>query len=210
MKRNFHLLVLILIGALMYSCAPGSLFGKRTEPVKTARKEIKPQMPAPKPEPLRESPLSKPGPVLKEAREKVLKGGYEEALDVYRSAMARGGKEISRNPYLEILEWVRDGADRAYEEKDYAQAGHAYGLLSLNYPEAARLSFNQAYLAAKISFCSKTLTEEGLAEYREGNLEKALLKWKSALRFDPGNEEARKASETASIQLKNLKKPLTP
>jgi len=208
MKRLYLLVLLMAVSGLLFSCVHTGrpLFQKPQKPVQTAKKESRPQIPPPKPVPAKEKEPPRPELVLKEARECVLKGDYEEAFDLYRAALAGDPGAASRNPYLEIFEWMREGADGAYEKQDCARAGSAYGLLSINYPDAGNLSFSQGYLKERIKYCSKTLTEEGLAEYREGNLEKALLKWRSALKFDPGNEEARKASETTGVQMKNLKK----
>jgi len=52
--------------------------------------------------------------------------------------------------------------------------------------------------------CSNSLMEQGLLEYRRGNLESAIRKWKEIVAFDPGNKEAKKSIETATAQLRTL------
>jgi hypothetical protein len=46
--------------------------------------------------------------------------------------------------------------------------------------------------------------EEGLERYREGNLGEAVLIWKKILKFNPDFAEAKRAIETASIQIDSL------
>jgi tetratricopeptide (TPR) repeat protein len=203
MRRAFALPVLLALAVITSSCAHPGFFPWKArsvpaKPVQTVKKE-----PISKPEIKPEPP--KPEAFLKGAKEEALKGDYDAALASYKSALAKAPAE-SKNPYLEIFEWIKEGGDRAYEKKDFAEAGYAYSLISSNYPDGDGLSFGKGFLKERVAACSKALTEEGLAEYRKGNLDTAVLKWKSVLKFDPENEEAKKASETAKIQLKNLKK----
>lgn len=46
--------------------------------------------------------------------------------------------------------------------------------------------------------------DQGLQEYRRGELDRAIRTWKSILSFNAGHSEARKAIETATIQKKSL------
>ena len=55
-------------------------------------------------------------------------------------------------------------------------------------------------------YCRESLTKAGLAEYRKGNLEKAIAVWESLLVFDPDNAEIKKAVETAKTQLNEILK----
>jgi hypothetical protein len=54
--------------------------------------------------------------------------------------------------------------------------------------------------------CKKFLFENGLQQYRSGNLNQAISLWKSILVFDPENQEIKKAVDMASLQSKNLQK----
>jgi hypothetical protein len=53
--------------------------------------------------------------------------------------------------------------------------------------------------------CSDRLSRLALTQYRQGNLTAAISLWKSILEFEPGNAGAKKAIDTASTQLKNLR-----
>jgi hypothetical protein len=66
--------------------------------------------------------------------------------------------------------------------------------------------FTKAELQANVDKVSGALMENGLVEYRKGNLESAIVVWKSILAYDPSHEEALKSVQTATKQLENLKK----
>jgi tetratricopeptide (TPR) repeat protein len=55
-----------------------------------------------------------------------------------------------------------------------------------------------------ILLSSEKLMEKGLEMYREGNLGEAVLIWKKILKFNPDFAEAKRAIETASIQIDSL------
>ena len=57
----------------------------------------------------------------------------------------------------------------------------------------------------KLNFCSDQLMAKGLAAYRAGDMQQAIDFWTALLVFDPERIEAKKAIETSSIQLRNLK-----
>jgi len=48
------------------------------------------------------------------------------------------------------------------------------------------------------------MMEQGLEEYRRGSLESAIRKWKVLLTIRPGHQEAKKALDTATVQLQTL------
>jgi hypothetical protein len=48
------------------------------------------------------------------------------------------------------------------------------------------------------------MMEQGLVEYRNGKLENAIMKWKDLLAINPDHQEAKKACDTATIQLQSL------
>jgi len=70
-------------------------------------------------------------------------------------------------------------------------------------------TMSKAGLQGSIDKVTSYLMEKGLADYREGRLEKAIATWRKILAYDPTNEEANKSVKTATTQLENLKK-LTP
>ena len=54
--------------------------------------------------------------------------------------------------------------------------------------------------------CRVQLTRDGLDLYRQGKLKEAIAIWQGLLEFDPDNIEIRKAVDTATEQLKTIKK----
>ena len=48
--------------------------------------------------------------------------------------------------------------------------------------------------------------EQGLEEYRRGKLESAIKRWKELLAISPGHQEAKKALDTATVQLQTLQR----
>jgi tetratricopeptide (TPR) repeat protein len=101
---------------------------------------------------------------------------------------------------------------KALAAKDYAEAGKITGLLLKNLDSfkglgapAERGASDRKDLAESLRGGSSGLTNNGLAEYRKGNLEKAMAIWADLLAFDPDNAEIKKAVETAKAQLGLLK-----
>jgi hypothetical protein len=68
------------------------------------------------------------------------------------------------------------------------------------------LSYNAGSLDTGIKTCQKTLFEEGLEQYRSGNMSQAISVWRNILTFDPENLEVRKAMDRAIRQVWNLEK----
>jgi len=108
------------------------------------------------------------------------------------------------------LESIKISGDRAFERSDFALAGCAYEIVLKHVSSLTRLngspSFNRENLTAKIRRCKKLLFENGLEQYRSGNLEQAISIWKSILAFDPENQEVKKVVDMATLQLRNLQK----
>lgn len=147
---------------------------------------------------------------LGRARSAMASGAYKEAIDIYSAAYNRNpGNEDLLDTYTEALETVKVTADRAFENQDFAKAGELYSTLSHSgigqKPLQGELSFDADYLDKRIRACAKMLIELGIVKYRAGDLEKAIAIWKKVLVFDPADQEARTAIETAKIQLQNLK-----
>lgn len=57
----------------------------------------------------------------------------------------------------------------------------------------------------RMNSCSDQLMAKGLAAYRVGQMQEAIDNWSALLVFNPERTEAKKAIETCSIQLRNLK-----
>jgi len=136
-------------------------------------------------------------------------GDLQKALDSYRAMCARYSKDKTLlRSYVKTIQDIRNMADRAFEEEDFALAGRFYHVLLSNYSHfkgfVQLLSFDRESLNARIADCSKFLTKKGLEQYRKGDLANAISTWKYILVFDPSNVEIKRAINTASIQLKNL------
>ena len=139
----------------------------------------------------------------------IVQGDYKSAMDVYADA----GRKYPDHPalssnYHKTIEDIHRAADDAFTREDFASSGRAYFVLLKNYPNyqelIPELSFDKGFLHARSEDCRSHLLQGALADYRKGNLAKAISIWKSILAFDPNNSGIAKAIDTATIQLKNL------
>lgn len=135
---------------------------------------------------------------------------YEKAIGIYQAALKDyPGEKSLRAGYAAAVGEIKALADTAFAAHDYASAGKLDRLLLKNLASfegletAASLSGDD--LAETLKLCSFCLTNRGLAEYRKGNLEKAIAVWEELLVFDAENMEIKKAVETAKAQLAKLK-----
>lgn len=134
---------------------------------------------------------------------------FRKAIDICKEMYKRYPQDPAvQSGYIRTLESIKTRGDRAFEERDFARAGCVYEIVlksvfwvsSLN----GSFSFSKEGLIAKIRSCKKILFENGLKQYRSGNLNQAIALWKSILIFDPENEEIKKAVDMATVQVKNL------
>lgn len=197
--RRLHLgLLAVLSTVYICSCAVNHV----APPARPAR--ISPALASPERRPA-PKPVFNAGAVVSEAQDDISKGRYEEAFNLYREALnAHPGNRKLVSGYDTGLHTVRKIADMAFEKTDCAAAGGLYRLLVRDAHPAAPAEDGR--LRERIGYCSRTLTERGLASYRKGDLQMAIASWDSVLKFDPDNAEVRKALDTARIQLKNLSK----
>jgi tetratricopeptide (TPR) repeat protein len=142
-------------------------------------------------------------------RQHIETGEYQKAIDEYRSEYAkRPQDQVLVKEYVKGLEDIKAAADGALKKEDYVSAGKAYKVLQKNYPEfkgfSTMLSFDRAYLNAKLTTCRDALSKKGFQEYRQGNLNEAISLWQGYLVIDPTNGDIKKALNTAKIQQKNL------
>ncbi|OGD22365.1 MAG: hypothetical protein A2Y70_01695 [Candidatus Aminicenantes bacterium RBG_13_64_14] len=137
-------------------------------------------------------------------------GRYDKALAVYQAGLKEypGNKTLGA-AYAGAVDELEAIGRKALAARDYALAGRVDALLLRNFASfdglAARPGVSREKLAEAIELCRSSLTKNGLAEYRKGNLEKAISTWESLLTFDPKNAEIRKAVETAKAQLAKIK-----
>ena len=113
-----------------------------------------------------------------------------------------------RSSYVKTLESIKQRADQTFERNDLATAGFIYEALSKSIPSATplaqSLSFDREGLIKKTGSCQKILFQNGLEQYRSGNLNQAVSIWKGILAFDPEDQETKKAVDMAVLQIKNL------
>jgi hypothetical protein len=138
------------------------------------------------------------------------RGQFREALNEYKSLHARfpeDGKITAS--YRETVGSIMAGAETEYLRGNVAAAGRGYRILCDSYPDfsafAASLSFDRAALRGKMDQCVNQLTNEGLQQYRRGEIKQAIALWRGILTFDPDNIEIRKAIDNAAAQDRTLR-----
>ncbi len=136
---------------------------------------------------------------------------FQGGIDIYKSLIQQYPSDSAvRNSYLNLLESIKRQADFDFERKDLAAAGRSYRILLKNHSSINHLkrflSYKAGLLKARIETCRKILFEEGLQQYRSGDLTRAISTWRDILSFDPENQEVKKATDKAVFQSKNLKK----
>jgi tetratricopeptide (TPR) repeat protein len=136
-------------------------------------------------------------------------GEFQRAIDICEEIYQKYPRDRTvRSGYIRTLESIKNSGDQAFEKNDFEMAGWIYQLLLKRVSSVTQLndpfSFGREGLAAKIEYCKKILFENGLEEYRSGNLDQAISIWKMILTFDPKNQEVKRAVDMATLQLKNL------
>ncbi len=158
--------------------------------------------------------------IIKSCRVQLAHLQAEEALQTNDFAQALGSlkalvETYPRDPealaeYVQMSVEIEKRARLALSKENYALAGRAFFILSQNMGHlenlALALPFSRLSLEDGIKTCRLHLTRKGLEQYRKGKLEEAISIWKDLLAFDPANLEIQKAIETATEQLKKLKK----
>jgi tetratricopeptide (TPR) repeat protein len=138
-------------------------------------------------------------------------GKFQRAIDICKEIYPKYPQDSTvRSIYIKTLESIKSSGDRAFERSDFSLAGCVYEILLKNFSSVSHLngsfSFNREGLTEKIRNCKKILFENGLEQYRSGNLKQAISLWKSILAFDPENQEIKKVVDMATLQFKNLQK----
>jgi tetratricopeptide (TPR) repeat protein len=138
-------------------------------------------------------------------------GEFQKAIDICNEIFRNHPRDsaVCSNT-TKTLESIKISGDRAFERSDFALAGCAYEIV-LKYVSTVTqwngsFPFDNKGLAARTKYCKKILFENGLEQYRSGNLDQAISIWKSILAFDPENQEVKKVVDMATLQLRNLQK----
>jgi len=149
-------------------------------------------------------------PAEKQARSCLKSGDVQKGIDIYKGLIQQYPRDtMVRYSYERLLESIKDQADLDFQRKDFASAGRTYRILLKNYSSLSHfepvLSYNSRLLNTGVETCRRILFEDGLEQYRSGNLSQAISVWESILTFDPGNLEVKKALSRAIRQVRNLK-----
>lgn len=149
----------------------------------------------------------------REFQKELRAGDPAKALGAYLAGFKQyPGDKSLRAAYARSVSEIRAIGAKALTAKDFALAGKINGLLLGNIASvealggpAERGAADTRELTEALRVCASGLTNRGLAEYRKGDLEKAIATWSDLLTFDPGNAEIKKAVETAKAQLARLR-----
>lgn len=147
----------------------------------------------------------------RQSQQSLLAGDFQKAVDFNKASF----QEYNNDPNLaadfrKTLEDIKRLADEASAKEDFASAGKAYSVLGKNYSFYEKVAqppaFSSGSLEEGLKKCRTRLTQKGLEQYRKGNLAEAISLWQGILLFDPDNIEIKKAVDTATQQLKKLRK----
>jgi len=135
---------------------------------------------------------------------------YEQVSSLLQEALkASPGEPRLKKQIEKLLVELKSSGDSSLADLDFAQAGEYYSLAKKNWSKfkgyTGSLSFKLEDLDSGLKTCSQQLTNQGLVEYRKGNLKGAISIWESILTFDPDNEQIKKAISTARAQLQQIK-----
>ena len=135
---------------------------------------------------------------------------YEQVSSLLQEALkANPGEPRLKKQIEKLLVELKSSGDRSLADLDFARAGWHYGLAKKNWSKfkshTSSLPFKLEDLDSGLKTCSQQLTNQGLVEYRKGNLKGAISIWESILTFDPDNEQIKKAISTARAQLQQIK-----
>jgi len=92
------------------------------------------------------------------------------------------------------------------EKGEIGKSGICFHQLLNLYPRSLPMTgVSPEQIKQRLCTCSDQLMAKGLAEYRAGQMQQAIDSWTELLLFNPERTEAKKAINTSSIQLRNLK-----
>lgn len=135
---------------------------------------------------------------------------YRRALEAVTGRQPNQPVEGMEKEYLCAVNGLLLTAEQAMEQLDYLLAGQNFTAALTAYPDdlslRGQLKTSERRIKVHLNTCSNRLMEQGLVEYRKGDLDKAIRTWKTIIAFNGGYAEARKAIETATVQKKSLER----
>ncbi len=150
--------------------------------------------------------------VIRERLENLIQNrDYTTAIDLIMVEVKNDKYETGYDRlYAAAINGLIENGMEYYAVGDYGRAGIAFTKAVDNFPSNRGLMSRIKSSPREINTYLKTLTdklmEEGLKEYRSGNLGNAISTWRKIIDYNPGNSEANKMIDTTTIQMKNLKK----
>ncbi len=146
-----------------------------------------------------------------QARQAFEAGDFDKAVEIYKTRYLENPDDGEWTAsFIALLEEIKRTGDGALSKENFISAGRAYSSLSKNFKLfdklQASLSFSEKSLDEGIKNCRTELNKKALALYRKEKLVEAIAIWQDILIFDPENLETKRAIETATIQLKKIKK----
>ena len=135
---------------------------------------------------------------------------YTSAIDLIMVEIKNGKHEITYDGlYVASINGLIENGMEYYSERDYGRAGIAFTKTIDNFPSSRSIAYRIKSSPKEIKPYIKTLTdklmEEGLKEYRGGNLGNAISTWRKIIEYHPDHSEANKMIDITTIQMKNLK-----
>ncbi len=136
---------------------------------------------------------------------------YSTAIDLIMVEVEKSKEETTYGEqYVASINGLIKSGMEYYAEGDYGRAGIAFTKVRDNYPTSRSLTTSTKSSPRQIKSYIKKLTdklmEEGLKEYRSGNLGNAVSIWGEIIEYHPDHSEANKMFDITTIQMKNLKK----
>ncbi len=136
---------------------------------------------------------------------------YSTAIDLIMVEMEKGKQETTYDEhYVASINGLIKSGIEYYAEGDYGLAGITFTKAIDNYPSSRSLTASIKSSSRQIKSYIKKLTnklmEEGLKEYRGGNLGNAISAWREIIEYNPDHSEANKMIDITTIQMKNLKR----
>jgi tetratricopeptide (TPR) repeat protein len=147
----------------------------------------------------------------KQSRRYLEEHNFKRAINSYRATYLQYPNDpVLTTNLINIILDMKFLAEIAISKDDFLSAGRIYYALLKDQKYFNKfyksLSIPKEFLEEGIENCRLQLTRRGLEQYRKGNLAEAISIWKGILKFDPDNQQIKKAIETATTQLKSIKK----
>jgi len=134
---------------------------------------------------------------------------FDKALDLIDVALKLGASEQTYGrECIDSINGLIEMGISSFSWDDYENAGISFGKVIDHYPSdgniRAEISHSSKQIGSLIKTCEDKLMENGLSEYRKGNLGNAISTWNKILKFNKEHEKAKRMIATTSIQLKKL------